>query len=64
VNLRERGEPFVLPGGATIPLVSVLAMTAIVATLTAKEWLALGGALALLVAIYAVLRMTRPRKLP
>jgi len=64
VNLRERGEPFVLPGGATIPLVSVLAMTAIVATLTAKEWLALGGALAALIAVYAALRVMRPRKLP
>ncbi|TWH99171.1 APA family basic amino acid/polyamine antiporter [Luteimonas cucumeris] len=64
VDLRERGEPFVLPGGAAIPLLSVLAMTAIVATLTAKEWLALGGALLLLIAVYGALRMTRPRQLP
>jgi APA family basic amino acid/polyamine antiporter len=64
IDLRERGAPFVLPGGATIPLVSVLAMIAIVATLTVKEWLALGGALALLVVVYVVLRLVRARKLP
>ena len=63
-DLRERGEPFVLPGGAIlVPLVSILAMTAIVATLTAKEWLALGGALALLIALYAVLSVVRRRRL-
>ncbi|HJR72550.1 MAG TPA: APC family permease [Luteimonas sp.] len=64
VDLRERGEPFVLPGGAIlVPLISVLAMTAIVATLTAKEWWALGGALALLIALYAVLRIVRRGRL-
>lgn len=64
VDLRERGEPFVMPGGAAIPLISVVAMVAIVATLTAKEWLALGGALAALVAVYVALRIIRPRRLP
>lgn len=63
VDLRERGEPFVMPGGAIIPLIAVVAMVAIVATLTAKEWLALGGALAALIAVYATLRVMRPRKL-
>lgn len=64
VDLRERGEPFVLPGGAVaIPLLSVLAMGAIVATLTAKEWAALGGALALLIVLYAALRVVRRGRL-
>ena len=64
IDLRERGEPFVLPGGAVaIPLLSVLAMGAIVATLTAKEWIALGGALALLIVLYVGLRVVRRGRL-
>lgn len=57
VNLRERGEPFVLPGGPVIPLIAFAAMLAIVTTLTSKEWMAIGVALAALVLIYAGLRM-------
>ncbi len=57
IDLRERGEPFRLPGGPIIPLISLLAMVAIVATLSAKEWLAIGIALAVLVVVYAALRM-------
>ncbi len=60
-DLRERGAPFVLPGGATIPLLSVVAMVLIVATLTTREWSAIGIALALLVAVYAVLAAKRRR---
>ncbi len=59
MNLRERGEPFVLPGGPAIPLLAVVAMIAIVATLTSKEWMAIGIAMVVLVAIYGVLRMLR-----
>jgi len=59
-NLRERGDqPFDLPGGALIPVVSVAAMAAIVTTLTALEWAAIGIALALLVVLYAFLRLHR-----
>jgi basic amino acid/polyamine antiporter, APA family len=57
VNLRERGEPFVLPGGPVIPLIAFAAMLAIVTTLTSKEWMAIGVALAALMLIYAGLRM-------
>lgn len=61
-DLRERGDrPFELPGGALIPLVSVAAMAAIVATLTALEWAAIGVALAVLVVLYAFLRLRRER---
>ena len=57
VNLRERGEPFVLPGGPVIPLIAFAAMLAIVTTLTSKEWMAIGVALAALMLIYAGLRL-------
>ena len=60
LDLRERGDrPFNLPGGALIPFVSVAAMAAIVTTLSALEWAAIGVALALLVALYAFLRVRR-----
>lgn len=60
-DLRERGEPFVLPGGGAIPLLAVVAMVLIVATLTPREWSAIGIALAVLVAVYAVLAARRRR---
>ena len=61
-DLRERGDrPFVLPGGALIPAVAVVAMAAIVTTLSALEWAAIGIALALLVVTYAFLWVRRPR---
>jgi basic amino acid/polyamine antiporter, APA family len=60
-DLRERGEPFVLKGGPLIPLLAVSAMTAIIATLTSREWLAIGVALAMLVVVYAVVRGLKPR---
>jgi APA family basic amino acid/polyamine antiporter len=60
LDIRERGDrPFNLPGGALIPVVSVAAMAAIVTTLTALEWAAIGIALALLVALYGFLRLRR-----
>lgn len=60
-DLRERGDrPFDLPGGALIPAVSVAAMAAIVTTLTALEWAAIGVALGILVVVYLFLRLRRP----
>jgi APA family basic amino acid/polyamine antiporter len=59
-DLRERGDsPFVLPGGALVPALAVLAMLAIVTTLTSKEWMAIGIALAVLVVVYALLHARR-----
>ncbi len=59
-DLRERGDrPFDLPGGALIPAVSMAAMAAIVTTLTALEWAAIGIALGLLVVVYLFLRLRR-----
>lgn len=60
-DLRERGTPFVLPGGGLIPLFAVVAMVLIVATLSAKEWSAIGIALVVLVAVYALLAHRRRR---
>lgn len=61
MNLRERGEPFVLPGGATVPLIAVLTMVAILATLSLREWAAIAASLAVLVLVYAGLRAWRGR---
>ena len=60
MDLRERGDkPFVLPGGFLIPLLAIAAMIAITATLTRKEWLAIGIALAILIVTYALLRLRK-----
>jgi APA family basic amino acid/polyamine antiporter len=56
-DLQERGTPFVLPGGALIPALAVAAMAVIVATLTGREWAAIGIALVVLVVVYAALRV-------
>lgn len=63
LGLRERGAPFVLPGGPVIPVVAVLAMVAVVATLTVAEWLAIGLALLGIVLLYLALRHLRQRRL-
>jgi amino acid transporter len=60
-DLRERGAPFLLPGGALIPVLASVAMIAILATLTRAEWSAIAIALAGLVALYALLRQLRIR---
>lgn len=61
-DLRERGgEPFVLWGGPLVPLLAVVAMVLIVTTLTGKEWLAIGVALAGLGLVYGVLRVSKGR---
>jgi amino acid transporter len=59
IDLRERGEPFVMPGGPVIPLVSFVAMAAIVTTLKYEEWRAIGIALAV---VYVGLRIRAPAR--
>jgi len=61
IDLRERGEPFVLPGGPLIPLLGLVAMLLILATLTTREWMAIGVALGALVLVYGVLRVQKRR---
>jgi basic amino acid/polyamine antiporter, APA family len=58
-GLRERGEPFMLWGGPLVPLLGVVAMVLIVTTLTGKEWMAIGVALAGLVLVYGVLLVSK-----
>ncbi len=59
-NLRERGDtPFVLWGGPLVPLIGFGAMALIVTTLSRKEWLAIGLALAALVLVYLAVRAVK-----
>lgn len=48
----DHGAPFLLRGGALVPLFAIGAMFAILATLKSAEWSAIGIALVLLVAIH------------
>jgi amino acid transporter len=64
IGRAEQGTPFELPGGATIPVIAVLFMVAVLATLTGKEWVAIGAALLVLVAVYGVLAALRARRGP
>ncbi len=48
----DHGTPFLLRGGALVPLFAIGAMFAILATLKSAEWSAIGIALVLLVAIH------------
>ena len=59
-DLRERGDhPFVLPAGALVPVLAMLAMVAIVFTLKLDEILAIVVAMAVLVVVYALLHARR-----
>ncbi|SDZ09218.1 Amino acid transporter [Lysobacter sp. yr284] len=59
-DLRGPGEPFRLPGGAwPMPLLAVAVMAAILATMSAAQWLAIAVSLLALVAVYAVLALRR-----
>lgn len=59
VDLRGHGAPLVLPGGPLVPALAVATMVAILATLTGRQWSAIGLSLAVLVAVYAGLAMRR-----
>ena len=62
VDLRGPGEPFAMPGGAWVmPALAVLTMAAILATMTRAQWAAIAASLAVLVALYGVLRVLRRR---
>jgi APA family basic amino acid/polyamine antiporter len=62
LDLRGSGAPFVLRGGAAVPLLAVATMAAILATLSLREWGAIAASLAVLVAVYAVLAGLRRRR--
>lgn len=57
----DHGTPLSLPGGPAVPLLSALAMLAILTTLKPEEWQAIGWSLAAIVGLYAVLVYLRRR---
>lgn len=60
---RGAGTPLRLPAGPLIPIVGVLAMLPILASLTGAEWIAIGVALALSTAAYLAARaVARPHQ--
>ncbi|MDI9238148.1 APC family permease [Lysobacter sp. LF1] len=61
MGLRGHGEPMVLPLGGFVPVLAMLTMAAILATLSAQEWLAIALSLTALVIVYAVLAALRGR---
>lgn len=58
----DQGAPFQLRGGALVPMIAILAMLAILATLKPAEWSAIGIALLILVAIHGVQKRWGHRK--
>lgn len=63
-DFRESGEPFALPGGPLIPIISCTAMILILATLKQAEWQAIGLALSVVTALYVATRWRRRRESP
>lgn len=49
----ETENPLMLPGGATIPLIGVVSLLFVLASLTRTEWLAIGWTLLVLILLYA-----------
>jgi amino acid transporter len=58
-GIAEHREPLVLPAGGLIPIISCLAMAAILATLTRAEWIAITIATAAAMVLYAIARFAR-----
>jgi len=64
-QLQRRGisqtpEPMRLPGGAWIPGIGILGFALILATLSAREWFAVGAAIAVISASYGFIKRRRP----
>jgi basic amino acid/polyamine antiporter, APA family len=59
LDIREHGTPFVLWGGATIPLLACSTMILILATLARAEWQAIGLAVAFVMLLAGVARWRR-----
>jgi amino acid transporter len=63
-NVRLEGEPFTIPGGAVVPWVAATAVLALLATITFAEFRAIGIALAIAAALYALRARRGVRRLP
>ena len=60
-NVRGDREPFLMPGGPTVPILACIAIAWIVTqTITTREVIALGGVLGLSLAVYLAKRGRRP----
>jgi APA family basic amino acid/polyamine antiporter len=61
-DVRSDREPFLMPGGAAVPLCACIVIAWIVTqTVTTREFVALGGVLALSLVMYAVKRVRHKR---
>ena len=62
-NVRvENGQPFVVPGGALVPVLSCLAIAGLLTSITAAEWLVLGEVGLAAAVIFALTRASRARR--
>ncbi len=55
----QTAAPVTLPGGPWIPFIGIAGFAAILASLQAREWLAIGAALLLISALYLIARRRR-----
>ena len=62
-DVREGGSPFVLSGGPLIPGISCVALVLVLTTLKRSEWQAIGYALSVVIALYAMTRWRRKDKI-
>ena len=60
-DIRDHGTPFMLPGGALIPLSACIALILILTTLARPEWQAIGYALSVVVVLYLITRWRQRR---
>jgi amino acid transporter len=58
-GVATHGAAFALPGGPLLPIVGIVALTLVLSTLPAMQWLAIGIALAAALALYGLARVTR-----
>ena len=58
-DVRGEGKPFMLRGGPLIPLIACAGLVLVLTTLQRPEWLAIGYALAAVIALYAIVRWRR-----
>ena len=61
-DVRGEGRPFMLRGGPLIPLIGCVGLLLVLSTLQRAEWLAIGYALAAVIALYGVVRWRRGSK--
>ncbi|HTD27840.1 MAG TPA: APC family permease [Xanthomonadaceae bacterium] len=61
-DLHGEGKPFMLYGGPIIPLIGCISMGWILSTMERNEWLAMGGAMVVVIFVYGVVRWLRGSK--